>query len=245
MCACVSVPVLSKNSVSTSASASIASSRRTSTPRRASAPAAASSADGAASDNAHGQVTISTATVTHTARDGSITDHAAPAIAASSSTPHRNGTAMRSAVRTSAGRCVSAPRISATTPSKRVSAPSRSTRIVTGAPRFRLPATTHSPGPRSTGRDSPVSSASSTCARPSINGPSVAKASPANTRTRSPMRNEPKGTGVKRPSASTRRTSAGSRAQASSSEAATRCCARKVSQRPTSRKDTNIVSESK
>ena len=69
----VSVPVLSMNSRSSRAMLSSASSRCTSTPRRARPPAAATSAAGAASDSAHGQVTMSTDTATHTARDGSIT----------------------------------------------------------------------------------------------------------------------------------------------------------------------------
>ena len=82
----VSVPVLSKQTVSSAASASSASKRCTRTPRRTSAPAAASSADGAASESAHGQVTISTETATQTARDGSMNDQATAAPAARAST---------------------------------------------------------------------------------------------------------------------------------------------------------------
>jgi hypothetical protein len=72
------------------------------------------SADGVASDSAQGQVTISTDTATHSARDGSITLHTAAAPPASSSTVHRKGAAQRSAQRTLAGRCVCASRIRAT-----------------------------------------------------------------------------------------------------------------------------------
>ena len=115
--ASVSVPVLSKQTVSMPASDSSASKRCTRTPRRTSAPAAASSADGAASDNAHGQVTISTETATQTARDGSMNDHAAPASAARTSTPQRNGPATRSAALSTGGRSVIAVRIRRTIPS--------------------------------------------------------------------------------------------------------------------------------
>ena len=80
----VSVPVLSMNRWSSRAMLSSASSRCSSTPRRARPPAAATSAAGAASDSAHGQVTISTDTATQTARDGSITLHTAAAPPASS-----------------------------------------------------------------------------------------------------------------------------------------------------------------
>ena len=114
--ASVIVPVLSKQIVSSAARPSSASKRCTSTPRRISAPAAASSADGAASDRAQGQVTISTETITHTARDGSIIDQAAPASTASSSTPQRNGPAIRSAARSSGGRALIAVRIRETMP---------------------------------------------------------------------------------------------------------------------------------
>ena len=65
---------------------------------------------------------------------------------------HRKGPAQRSATRAieaAAGSCAS--RISATMASCRVSAPTRCTRIVTGAPRFTLPATTASPGALGTG----------------------------------------------------------------------------------------------
>ena len=67
----VNVPVLSNTTVLTVASASSPCRRRTSTPRRAKAPALASMAAGVASDNAQGQVTISTATATISAWLGS------------------------------------------------------------------------------------------------------------------------------------------------------------------------------
>ncbi|MCY1551258.1 hypothetical protein D9M68_875750 [compost metagenome] len=64
----VSVPVLSNTTALMLAKVSNACSRRTSTPRRASAPAELSMAAGVASDSAHGQVTMSTATATASAR---------------------------------------------------------------------------------------------------------------------------------------------------------------------------------
>ena len=67
----VSVPVLSNTMVSTWASASSPCRLRTSTPWRASVPAAVSMATGVASDSAHGQVTMSTATATISACPGS------------------------------------------------------------------------------------------------------------------------------------------------------------------------------
>ena len=129
--------------------------------------------------------------------------------------------------------------------SKRVSAPSRSTRSSTGACRLMLPATTSSPTSFTTGLDSPVSSASSASVRPCSNTPSAAKASPASTRTRSPSARRESGTNSSRPASSSRRAPSGSRAIESSSVAATRCRARNSRLRPPSRKNTNIVSESK
>ncbi len=243
--ASVSVPVLSTNSRCTRASPGIASRLRSSRPSRAIADAVATSADGAASDSAHGQVTTSTETTTHTTRDGSMVLQAAPAPTASSSTAHRNGPAQRSAAAVIAGRCERAARISAAMASARVSAPTRSTRMLTGAPTLRLPATTASPSCRVTGRDSPVSSDSSARVQPSTITPSAAKASPCGTRTRSPTRSSSMSTGATPPAPSSRSTVRGTRAITSSSERSARWRARISSQRPPSRKLTNIVIESK
>ena len=154
----VSVPVLSKQIVSSAASASSASKRCTSTPRRTSAPAAASSAEGAASESAHGQVTISTETATQTARDGSMKDHAAAAARGEHQhapeeragdavggaqqrrpighrRPHQARRCLRSACRRRCGRRAGRP------------APRR----------LMLPAMASSPQRLATGRDSPVS----------------------------------------------------------------------------------------
>ena len=131
-------------------------------PRRAKALVADSKAADAARDNAQGQVTIKTETATHTARDGSTTLHTAAPAAASSITVHRKGAAQRSADRSIAGRSVKAWRIVATMPCRRVSSPMRVMTISTGAHRLMLPAATSAPWGLSTGRDSPLSSRSST-----------------------------------------------------------------------------------
>ena len=204
----------------------MASARRSSTPRRAMARVAASCADGAASDSAHGQVTISTDTATHTARDGSSTLHTAAAPAASSNTPHKNGAAHRSAAGCDAGRCVRASRVIATMASKRVSAPTHSTRIATGAPRFTLPASTALPVLLVTGADSPLSNDSSTCVLPCVNTPSAQNASPIGTRSRSPGCSRKALTCVTLPSAFSRSAVSGSWPVPASSHAAARWRAR-------------------
>ena len=144
----VSVPVLSMNSVCMRARPSIASSRRSSTPRRAIAPAAASSADGAASDSAHGQVTISTETATperprrvddapRRGRRRGEQQHAPQ---------ERRGPAVGCAA-AARGRCV--VRVAHQRddrPRSGCRRRRRSTRISTGAPRLTLPATRASPG---------------------------------------------------------------------------------------------------
>ena len=169
---------------------------------------------------------MSTDTATHTARDGSITLQAAAAPPASSSTAHRNGGAQRSAARASAGRCDIASRIIETMASKRVSAPTRSTRTSTGAPRFTLPPTTAAPAGLSTGTDSPLSSASSACVCPDSSTPSAGKAWPTATRTQSPGCRRCTLTVVLLPSSAMRSALSGRRASADSSAAAARCRAR-------------------
>ena len=190
-------------------------------------------------------MTISTETATQTARAGSTTLQTAAAHAASSSTAQRNGPAQRSAERASAGRWLIASRISATMASSRVSAPTRSTRISTGAPRFTLPATTAAPQGLPTPRLSPLSSDSSARVLPSISRPSAGKGSPTGTRTRSP--------GARRCTLTTSTWLSGPRRiavsgmpdSAVSSTWATRCRARVSSNRPASKKLTNMVNESK
>ena len=110
----VSVPVLSKTTVSTPASASSACKRRTSTPRRAIQPALASRAAGVASDRAQGQVTTRMETATISARAGSCGHHPAQAAPAASSTASKKGRAILSARRATPGLLLAACSISAT-----------------------------------------------------------------------------------------------------------------------------------
>ncbi len=108
-----------------------------------------------------------------------------------------------------------------------------------------LPAITASPSRLASGTDSPVSSDSSASVRPSISTPSAAKACPTGTRTASPARSSAASISSTPPSPRRRNTRSGRRAVAASSAASARCRARISSQRPPSRKATNIVSESK
>ena len=86
----VRVPVLSNTMWRTCARVSSAWPWVMSMPWRARLPTAADSATGAANESAQGQVTIRTATATHSARCGSSGHHSAAAITASASTHHRN-----------------------------------------------------------------------------------------------------------------------------------------------------------
>ena len=245
MPSCVSVPVLSNTTVSIVASDSRACRLRTRTPSRAKAPAAESMATGVAKDSAQGQVTISTATATIRACCGSLGHHHTSAASAASSTKTRKGRATRSASWANRGFCSEALSISATISANRVSAPTRSTRISTADSRLMLPAQTSPPTVRQRGADSPVSRASSTRVLPASNGPSAGNTSPGNTRSTSPsaMRRTP--TRTKRPSSPRRSTLSGKRFIRASSAPAVRSRRRNSSQRPVSRKKTNMVSESK
>ena len=179
----VSVPVLSNTKCVAAASVSSAWPRVTSTPRRNSVPVAAVSAAGVASDSAHGQVTTSTATVIHSARDGSIAYHARATTAASTSSAPTNQRATRSASCAIFGFSVCARSIRRTMPASTVSCPTRPTRIVSGPFRFTAPPVSASPARFATARDSPVSSDSSTLLSPSTTVPSAGMAAPGRTAT--------------------------------------------------------------
>ena len=228
-----------------SASVSIASSRDSNSPRRAKVPAAATQAAGAASDSAQGQVTISTDTATATAREGSINCHASAARPASTSTAARNHPATRSAMRSVAGRSWKACVISWRMPASRVCSPTCRTRSISTPWRFRLPASTSSPGAFATGLDSPVSSDSSTAPAPASTVASAGMRCPAATRTRSPGASCATGTVSTLPSGFWRSTRSGSSPAACSSACAARCRARSSRYRAPSRKATNMVIESK
>ena len=241
----VTVPVLSKTSVSTFDRVSSACKLRTMVPLRASAPAAANMAAGVASDRAHGHVTTKTATATIKACPGSRLHHHAHDAAAASSTPMRNGLARRSAIMATCGLELDALSIKATIWANRVSAPTRSSLTRTVEFRLWLPATTISPGLRASGRDSPVNSASSTMVVPDSITPSAAKDSPGCTRTTSPAKSLRTATRSKVPSGLRRSMLSGKRFIRASIAPAVRSRKRNSSQRPVSRKNTNMVRESK
>ena len=185
-CPRVSVPVLSNTTCVTRASASIAWPRVTITPRRARLPTAAASAVGVASDSAHGQVTTSTATAVHSARAASVTAQYSAVAAATARTAATNHPAMRSAISTTCGRCAAARSVSRRICEARVASPARCTRITAGFKRLTAPAAKPAPARLTTGRLSPVSSASSVSVSPSTKTPSAGIASPGFTSTRSP-----------------------------------------------------------
>ncbi len=78
-------------------------------------------------------------------------------------------------------------------------------RTVSGAVTFTVPACTFSPGPISTGRDSPVRSPLSTVDAPATTTPSIGSLSPARTSSRSPIAIASMGTSATRPVTGSRR----------------------------------------
>ncbi len=84
-----------------------------------------------------------------------------------------------------------------------VSAPTRVARTTSRPSRLTVAPVTSSPGPTSTGTDSPVSSDRSTEERPSTTTPSVASFWPGRTTNRSPTATASTGTGTSAPSRST------------------------------------------
>ena len=136
----VSVPVLSNTTCVAEARSSSASGRTTSTPRRVSTASARVTAAGAASANAQGHATTSTATVAANARSGSTIAQPMAVHAASNSTRATKPAAARSPARARRGRVLAARAVNATMPATAVSAPTRVTRTVAGAPTMTLPA---------------------------------------------------------------------------------------------------------
>ena len=119
------------------------------------------------------------------------------------------------------------------------------TRQTTVPLRLLLPASTLSPTARSSGRDSPLSRASSTSVLPDSITPSAAKTSPARTRMRSPTASHRAATRSVLSSGKQRSTLCGMRLIKASSAPAVRSRKRSSRARPLSRKNTNMVSESK
>ena len=143
------------------------------------------------------------------------------------------------------GLVVDALSIKPTISENRVCAPTRSTRTCTTLDKLWLPAITTPPALRDTGRDSPVSSASSTWVSPCKTTPSAGNVCPGKTRITSPTCKRRTATGSNVPSAHWRAMLSGKRFISASSAPAVRSRKRSSSQRPANKKKTNMVSESK
>jgi hypothetical protein len=164
----VSVPVLSNTTVSTRERRSRASPLRTKIPSAEALPQPTIIAIGAASPIAHGQATSSTDRALSTAVSWLplANHHTANVPAANSSTAGTNTRLTRSASRCSGALSRWA---SSTRCCRRVSTDSEarvSTRTTSAPEPFRVPPVTWLPGPRSTGKGSPVSIDSSTADHP-------------------------------------------------------------------------------
>ncbi len=147
-------------------------------------PVPASSAVGVASPSAHGQATTSTATAAESAVVGAWPLRSQPTkvSAATTSTTGTKTADTRSASRCTGALPVWAASTSRVIPASVVSAPTASARTRSVPVELIVPPTTWSPGPTSTGTDSPVTREVSTALRPSTTTPSVATFSPGRTR---------------------------------------------------------------
>ncbi len=154
----VSVPVLSRTSVSSIAACSSAAASRNSRPRRAARPVATRIAVGVASPSAHGQAMTSTAMAWTRPAAGCPSQAQTAAVAMASPTTTGTKTAeIRSARRWIGGLAACAARTRRTMPANTVSRPVAVARATNSAPTLSVPAKTASPEWRSTGSDSPVS----------------------------------------------------------------------------------------
>ena len=172
-------------------------------PSLAPRPVPTSSAVGVARPSAHGQAMISTATaaVKAAATPAPVPSQNASVAAASAITIGTNTPEIRSASRCTGALPLCASSTSFAICASWVSAPTRVARTTSRPPAFTVAPTTASPGPTSTGTDSPVSSAASTAERPSSTTPSVATFSPGRTTNRSPTASRSIGIRSSRPSA--------------------------------------------
>ena len=184
----VTVPVLSSTIVSTRWVDSSTCGPLIRMPSWAPRPVPTSNAVGVASPSAHGQAMISTATAAANA-------FVAPAPSSSQNARVATDSAMTTGTKTaetrSARRCTGALPDWASETSRAiwasaVSAPTRVARTTSRPPAFTVAPATLSPGPTSTGTDSPVSMPASTADVPPSTTPSVAIFSPGRTTNRSP-----------------------------------------------------------
>src|SRR5690606_16289316 len=186
----VKVPVLSNATIDTRPKASNAAPPLTRTPCLEAAPTAATTVTGTEIANAHGEAATSTTKARSTHVAGSPRSEPTPAISAATTiTPGTSGRATRSANRCPAPlRACSA----STTDTMRANELSDAAAVTatsnTPVP-LMAPANTSSPGPASTGTDSPVMADTSKALRPVTTVPSVATRSPGLTTITSPTRN--------------------------------------------------------
>ena len=194
----VRVPVLSNRAPVTCARRSKASPSRTKKPCLVAFPIAAMTAVGVASTSAQGQNTTSTVTPRTISP---VTAQAAAAVPSAARTIH---TAQRSARRTIFALPASADRTRRIMRWMELSAPAREAVISKAPSRGVVPLYTSSPGPLSTGRDSPVMTDWSIEARPRTIAPSAGIVSPGRTTSVSPARTSSAGTVTSSPSRRTR-----------------------------------------
>ncbi len=202
----VSVPVLSKITLSIPPATSSASALRMRTPISAPRPVPTSSDVGVASPSAQGQAMMSTETAAMTAYVGfgPTRIHTTNVAAAIAITMGTKIPATRSASRWIGAFVACASCTSRMIWASTVSDPTRDARRRNAPLRFTVPPTTKSPGLLSTGMLSPVTMLSSTADSPSITSPSTGTLSPGRTDTRSPTTTSSTGTSVSPPSLTTR-----------------------------------------
>ncbi len=229
----VTVPVLSRTTVSTRRVFSRTSGPLMRMPSWAPRPVPTIRAVGVARPSAHGQAMISTATAAV---------NASVALSVASSQAVRVPSAIRMTTGTKTAEIRSARRWAAALPfwasstsrairASRVSAPTRVASTTSRPPAFTVAPVTVSPTATSTGTDSPVSIEASTAEAPSTTTPSVATFSPGRTTNRSPTVSAPIGTRTSVPSRRTATSLAPSSSRACSAAPARRL-ERASNQRP-------------
>ena len=192
----VTVPVLSSTTVSTRRVDSSTSGPRIRMPSCAPRPVPTMSAVGVASPRAQGQAMMRTATAAVMA---ALAPMPVPSQNPRVPTARAITTGTKNAETRSASRCTSALPCWASSTSRAicaswVSAPTLVARTTRRPPTLTVAPATASPGPTSTGTDSPVSMAASTADVPDSTTPSVAIFSPGRTTKRSPGPSSPTGT---------------------------------------------------
>ena len=184
----VSVPVLSKTTVSIVFIDSRVCPRVGRKPRRRSLTVADVIAVGVASDSAQGQVTTRTESVMSKALSAPASHQPIQTTGARISTRPTNLPAIRSAIMATRGFSDCTRSSTRRMPESRVWVPALTTLTSSGFSPFTLPAWTVSPGWRVSGRYSPVKAASFRVDSPRTISPSTGRVSPGRTRTISPGR---------------------------------------------------------